>query len=219
VSARVAVVIPARNCQATLDRVVGELPPGVAAYVVDDGSVPALRSTVTILRHDVNRGYGAAQKTGYRRAVEDGAEKVILLHGDGQYDVRDTLALAEALDDADAAIGSRFLSDPSVIPFWRRWGNRLLTGAANLRFGSRHTELHSGSRAFRASLIRALPLEDFSDDYVFDQEFLCALLSRGIRVAERPVKTHYDGTVQSISFGRAVVYGLGCLRVILRPPA
>ncbi|MFZ5479722.1 MAG: glycosyltransferase family 2 protein [Myxococcota bacterium] len=211
-----AVVIPALNCQATLERVLAEIPEGHLVLVVDDGSREPLRAPVRVLRHPVNRGYGAAQKTGYAAALDAGAERIVLLHGDGQYDTADTLGLASGLADAEAVLGSRFLSDPRVIPGWRRVGNRALTGLANARFGARHSELHTGARAFRASALRELPLARFSDDYLFDQQVLCGLLRARRRIAERPVRVRYDGTVQSISFGRSVAYGLGCVWEILR---
>lgn len=210
------VVVPAYGCQDTLERVLSEVPEGYRVFVVDDGSDPPLRAAVPVLRHERNRGYGAAQKTGYTAALDAGVDRVVLLHGDGQYATADTLALADALGAADACIGSRFLADPSVIPGWRRAGNRALTGLANLRYGTRHTELHTGARAFRAEVLRRTGFSAFSDDYLFDQQMLCALLRDGARIAERPVRVRYDGTVQSISFARSVTYGLGCVREILR---
>jgi glycosyltransferase involved in cell wall biosynthesis len=214
---RVAVVIPAKDCGSALTAVLGALPTGLAVYVVDDGSAPPVEARgVTVLRHPANRGYGAAQKTGYAAALADGHERVVLLHGDGQYHLDDTLGLASALDDADAALGSRFLADPSVIPGWRRWGNRALTGLANVRFQQHFSELHTGARAFRADALRAVPLAAFSDDYLFDQQLLVALLRQGRRIVERPARVRYDDEVQSIPFRRAVAYAAGCVGVILR---
>jgi glycosyltransferase involved in cell wall biosynthesis len=201
--------------------VLAELPASVVAYIVDDGSAVAMVATaskaeVHVLRHAQNRGYGAAQKTGYAAALSDGAERIVLLHGDGQYDTAETLALAQVLDEAPAALGSRFLADPTVIPWWRRLGNGFLTGMANLRFGTAHTELHTGARAFRADVLRRLPLDTFSDDFVFDQQLLCALLRSRERIAERAVHAHYDETTRSISPLRSIIYALSCLREIAR---
>ena len=221
-----AVVLPCYHYQDSLDRVLGELQAfhensvPIDIYVVDDGSSPPLRLCVEaphihLLRHPRNKGYGAAQKTGYALALAKGAERVVMLHGDGQYPTRDTLALAEALDHADAALGSRFLHNHGrSVPWWRRWGNRGLTGAANLRYGQRLSELHTGARAFRADALLELPLESFSDDFVFDQQVLAGLLARGRRIAERPITARYDDTVSSIGLRRSIRYGLGCLWTI-----
>lgn len=215
----IAVVLPTLDTPDALRRVLAELPSGLLAIVVDDGSRVPIQSTrinTCIVRHEVNRGYGAAQKSGYTAALAAGASRIVLLHGDGQYDTHATIALAESLDAAEAALGSRFLADPSVIPSWRRLGNRALTGLANLRFGGAFTDLHSGSRAFRAETLRSLPLGSFSDDFLFDQQLLVALIRRGANLVECPVSTRYDTTTRSISFRRSVRYGFGCVGVILR---
>jgi glycosyltransferase involved in cell wall biosynthesis len=216
------IVVPCFDAQGGLSRTLATLPVELHArtIVVDDGSEPPLRAEdVTLLRHPANRGYGAAQKTGYAAALAQGAQRVVLLHGDAQYPTPETLGLAWALDDADAALGSRFLVHGGrSIPWWRRWGNRLLTSAANGHFGVHLSELHTGARAFRADALEALPLDGFSDDYVFDQQLLTTLLSQGRRIAERPLEARYDDTVQSIGFRRSVRYGLGCLWTIARAP-
>jgi glycosyltransferase involved in cell wall biosynthesis len=214
------VVVPCYDAHHAVTGLVEALSSEVRAVtvVVDDGSDPPLSlKGVRVLRHARNRGYGAAQKTGYAEAIQRGAERVVLLHGDAQYPIAETLDLAHALDEADAALGSRFLEHAGRnIPWWRRWGNRFLTGAANARFGVRVSELHSGARAFRTDALRRLPLGSFSDDYVFDQQVLVGLLAAGASIAERPLVASYNGTVQSIGFRRSVKYGLGCLAVIAR---
>lgn len=215
----IVVVIPALNCQDTLDGVLAALPATLSVVVVDDGSTVPLRAPGRrLVRHPVNRGYGAAQKSGYTAALTLGADRVVLVHGDGQYHLADTLSLTDALTTADVALGSRFLADPSVIPGWRRLGNRALTTLANLRFRARHTELHTGARAYRASFLAALPMSTFSDDYLFDQQLLCWALRARRPIVEQPVRVKYGMDTQSIHFGRAVVYGLGCVHEILRTP-
>ena len=235
-----AVVLPAKDCADTVLRVLAELRALPEAtdwdvIVVDDGSaVPleaaaleaALGRAVFLVRHARNRGYGGAQKSGYGAALAGGAERVVLLHGDGQYDTGDTVALAAVLVSGTlstplppaAALGSRFLADPRVIPGWRRLGNRALTGAANLRFGAAHTELHTGARAYSAAALRTLPLDRYSDDYLFDHQVLAGLLRRGVPIAEAPVRVRYDASVQSIPFGRALRYGVGCLGTLVSDP-
>lgn len=216
-----AIVVPARNTHASLPRVLAEVParllPGVV--VVDDGSTPPLSAPgVHLVRHATSRGYGGAQKSGYAAALDRGATRIVMLHGDGQYQTDATLMLAALLDDSDLALGSRFLVDDGrSIPGWRRQGNRLLTGLANRRFGVHLSEMHTGARAYRASTLRALPLHDYSDDYAFDMQLIAGVLQRRMRVAEGPVPVRYDPTVQSISFVRSVRYGVACLGAIARP--
>jgi glycosyltransferase involved in cell wall biosynthesis len=219
---KLAIVIPTYNAHQTLDRVLSEIPEALhsGVIVVDDGSSPPLEAPgFAVLRHDKNRGYGAAQKTGYRAALDAGADRVVLLHGDGQYATADVLGLSVPLAACDAAIGSRFLSmGADQIPTWRRWGNRTLTFLANFRFGTDVSELHSGARAFRAETLRSIDFERFSDDYIFDHQMLATLLQRGARIGERKVRCAYDETVQSISVGPSIKYALGVVRTIIRPP-
>ena len=216
----VAIVVPCYGPQGPVDRILAEVPealqPGL--ILVDDASpVPIEGRGRRLIRHPRNRGYGGAQKTGYAAALQAGFDRVVLLHGDAQYPTLPTLALVDALDQAGAALGSRFLEDRGrAIPPWRRWGNRALTQAANLRFGTTMSELHTGARAFRAEVLAGLPLDRFSDDYLFDQQVLVALLAAGVGIAERPVQARYEDDVQSISFRRSLRYGLGCLWTIAR---
>ena len=215
-----AAVVVGLNVASTLDAVLAQLPPDLHVIVVDDGSTDGTAQPgpagVQVVRHPQNRGYGAAQKSGYAAAVAAGCERIALVHGDGQYRVPDVLALLDALDDADVALGSRFLQDDGrTIPGWRRLGNRGLTTLFNRTLGTGFTDLHTGARAFRASAVAALPLAGFSDDYLFDQQVLVGAVRMGLAVVERPCRVSYDETVQSIGLRRSIVYGLGCVRVIL----
>ncbi len=215
-----AAVIVGLDVASTLPQVLAQLPDHLRTIVVDDGSTDGTAflapDEVTLVRHPVNRGYGAAQRSGYEAALAAGADRIALVHGDDQYRVSDVLDLLDALDDADLALGSRFLQDRGeTIPGWRRWGNRGLTTLFNRTLGTGFTDLHTGARAFRADALRALPLERFSDDYLFDQQVLVGAVRAGLRVVERPCRVTYDPGVQSISLGRSVVYGLGCVRTIL----
>jgi glycosyltransferase involved in cell wall biosynthesis len=216
---RIAAVIPCYDVQASLLEVLDAVPAGVSIFVVDDGSPTPLRAPRgTLLRHPRNRGYGGAQKSGYRAALEAGAERIVLLHGDGQYDVAETMALADGLDHAQAVLGSRFQPGREQrVPGWRRAGIQGLTAAANLRFGSSYEDLHNGARAFRAEALRGVDIEAFSDDYRFDHQLLCALIRGGAPMAQRPVQMRYGSGVSSISLRRAIRYGLGCLADLATP--
>ena len=217
------VVVPCYGNRAAAAEVAASLPRELLprTLFIDDGSQPALDVPgVRWLRHPRNRGYGGAQKTGYAAALNEGADRVVLLHGDAQYPTGPTLGLARALSEtgAAAALGSRFVAHHGAgIPWWRGWGNRGLTWAANVRFGVSHTELHSGARAFSARALQSLPFDRMSDDYIFDHQALAALLAAGLPVLERPLQARYDDGVQSIPFDRAVRYGLGCLGTLARP--
>ena len=218
-SERTAVVLPCLGLQASLDALLVSIPAAAMVFVVDDGSPTPLRaSRGTLLRHPRNRGYGGAQKTGYSAAIAAGAERIVLLHGDGQYDVADTMALAEGLEHADAVLGSRFQPGRvQRVPGWRRAGIQGLTAAANLRFGTRYEDLHNGARAFRAQALERLDLDAFSDDYRFDHQLICALIRGGASMVQRPVGMRYGDGVSSITPRRAVRYGLGCLADLVTP--
>jgi glycosyltransferase involved in cell wall biosynthesis len=217
-----AIVIPSYNTQSSLDRVLSEIPEHLmeGVIVVDDGSTtPITAEGVRVIRHPENRGYGAAQKTGYDAAIEMGATRVVLLHGDGQYATEDVIGLNDALAACDAAIGSRFLNmGASHMPVWRRWGNRILTFMANVRYGSEVSELHSGARGFRTETLKGLDYHRFSDDYIFDHQVWATLLDQGASIGERKVRCAYDDTVQSIAIGPSIKYAVGVMRTILRPP-
>ncbi len=217
-----AAVIVGLNVVRTIANVVEHLPADLDVIFVDDGSTDGsaqgLDERVHIIRHSRNLGYGAAQKSGYRCALDRGAERIVLVHGDDQYNVGDCLALLSALDDADVALGSRFLMPDKgqIIPWWRRWPNRGLTGLANRRLRLQLTDMHTGARAFRAECLARMDFESFSDDYVFDQQLLVGAATMNFRFTERPQRTRYGGTAQSIALGPSVRYGLGCVRTIFR---
>lgn len=218
-----AVVVVGHNVEATIASVLERLPSDLDLIVVDDGSTDATLQRIgergILVQHPANRGYGAAQKSGYRTALERGAQRIVLLHGDDQYDTADCLELLSALDEGDVALGSRFLMPDrgGIIPWWRRWANRGLTSLANARLGLELTDMHTGARAYRASALELIDFDSFSNDYVFDQQMLVTAARKGLRFVERPQRTRYDEEVQSISFSASVRYGLGCVRSILAP--
>ena len=217
-----AIVIPTYGTQNALNRILDEIPAAYRAgvIVVDDGSeIPITAPGVQLVRHENNRGYGAAQKSGFDLALAAGAERVVLLHGDGQYPTADVLALDAVLETHEAVIGSRFMDMvDNEVPAWRRFGVRVLTGLANHRFGTRISELHSGARAYRAQTLRGLDYGRFSDDYIFDHQMLAAILAGGKSLGEQKVRCHYGEGSLSISPWRAVIYSVGVVGTLLRPP-
>jgi SAM-dependent methyltransferase len=224
----VHVVLPAYNAQATVARVAAALPRDAAdrALLVDDHSADAtadaaLAAGLEVLRHPANRGYGANQKTCYVRAALDGADVVVMVHADNQYDpalVADIVRPIEA-GEADVVVGSRLLEDKAIaggMPRWKWVGNRLLTAAENRAFRRRFSEYHTGYRAFSVDFLRTIPFLRNSDGFVFDQEIFAQLVAREARVVEIPIPTRYFLEASSVSFARSVEYGLRTLGVLLR---
>jgi 2-polyprenyl-3-methyl-5-hydroxy-6-metoxy-1,4-benzoquinol methylase len=224
----VTLVLPAYNATRTIPAVVAEIPVDAAdrALLVDDSSADAttevaLAHGLDVLRHPRNRGYGAGQKTGYARALLDGADVVVMVHADNQYDPALVPALAAPILEgrADMVIGSRLLDDRAIaggMPRWKWLGNRMLTGIENRVFGERLSEYHTGFRAFSAPLLRAIPFLRNSDDFVFDQQIFAQVLALGARVVEVPIPTRYFREASSVDLPTSVRYGVQTLGVLAR---
>ena len=225
---RVFIVLPAYNAAKTLEWTYNEIPTEYRSNVllVDDASTDntvevAQRLELPFIRHDENRGYGANQKTCYRAALDAGAEIVIMLHPDHQYDGRliPDLAFPLLRGEADAAFGSRMLGGRPMeggMPTWKYNANILLTATANVVYGRYLTEIHSGFRAYTATYLNTIRFEDNSDDFVFDTEIIAQGMAAGLFFKEVPIETRYFPEASSISFGRSVTYGLGVMSVLLR---
>ena len=174
-----------------------------------------------MLRTPANRGYGASQKTGYVRALRDGAEVIVMVHADNQYDPGLVAEMAAPIlaGEADIVIGSRLLDDRAIaggMPRWKWLGNRLLTGIENRAFGVRFSEYHTGYRAFSADFLRSIPFLRNSDDFVFDQEIFAQILARGARVVEIPIPTRYFHEASTVDFVTSLRYALKTLWVLAR---
>jgi len=171
--------------------------------------------------HERNLGYGANQKTGFGIALEEGADIVVLLHPDYQYDPRLIPQLIGPIikGDADIVLGSRMQGFEAVrrgMPFYKYLGNIFLTRVENFILGTRFSELHTGFRAYSRRALQALPLEMNRDGFVFDSEVIVELVSRGFRIAEIYSPAIYSEESSSIGFWKSVGYGLGTLGVIFR---
>jgi len=225
---RVVVVMPAYNAAKTLERTYGDVPKDVVDHVilVDDVSRD---ETVDLARnlglevhvHEQNKGYGGNQKTCYDAALRAGAEVVVMLHPDYQYDATRIPALIAPIlaGDRDLMLGSRFLGDPLAggMPKWKFISNRFLTGVENLAFGLRLSEYHTGLRAYSRRLLEAIPYHLNSDDFVFDQELVAQVVAvGGLEIGEIAVPTRYFEEASSVNFRRSVVYGLSTIRVVAR---
>ena len=165
----------------------------------------------------MNRGYGANQKTCYAESLRRGADIVIMLHPDYQYSPKliGAMAWLVASDEFDLVLGSRILGTGALkggMPLYKYVANRLLTAVENWLLGVKLSEYHTGYRAFSRRVLETLPIEENSDDFVFDNQVLAQAVSFGFRIGEISCPTRYFPGASSIRFGRAVVYGLGVLR-------
>jgi 2-polyprenyl-3-methyl-5-hydroxy-6-metoxy-1,4-benzoquinol methylase len=224
----VTVVLPAYRAADTIPAVAAQIPVDAVdrALLVDDASpddtsAVALHSGLDVLRHPVNRGYGANQKTCYVRALLDGAEIVVMVHADNQYDPALVARMVKPIEAglADVVIGSRLLEDAAIVggmPRWKWIGNRALTAVENLVFRRGFSEYHTGYRAFSADFLRRVAFLRNSDDFVFDQEIFAQVVASGSHVVELPIPTRYFLGASSVSFRASVRYGLKTLWVLAR---
>lgn len=225
---RIMVVLPAYNAGRTLERTIGEMPAGVAddLLLVDDASgddtvAVAERLGIPVVVHGENRGYGGNQKTCYSEAMARGADIVIMLHPDYQYSPRliGAMAWLAASGEFDVILGSRILGRGAIaggMPRYKYFFNRVLTAIENLLLGIKLSEYHTGYRTFTREVIETLPLNECSDDFVFDNQMLAQAASFGFRIGEISCPTRYFPEASSINFRRSVVYGLGVLSTSVR---
>lgn len=224
-AAGVCVVMPAYNAAPTIERTYREVPREVVdrLIVVDDGSHDETASIarnlgLETLVHAQNRGYGANQKTCYRAALEGPERFIVMLHPDYQYTPKLIPAMVAILDSGlyDLVLGSRILGKGALeggMPLYKYVSNRVLTLLQNLLIGHKLSEYHTGYRAFHRRVLESLPLESYSDDFLFDNQVLVGAIEQGYRIAEVSCPTSYFEEASSISFTRSVRYGLGVLAV------
>jgi len=222
---KIAVVMPAYNAAATLERTLREINRQTVDEIIlvddasqDDTVAVAERLGLRVIRHDKNRGYGGNQKTCYTEALRSGADVVVMLHPDYQYTPKLMTAMASliAVDEFDVVLGSRILSGGALkggMPPYKYVANRLLTATENLVTGAKLSEYHTGYRAFSREALTRLPLLENSDDFVFDAQMLAQCLYFDFRVGEVSCPTRYEPDSSSINFRRSVVYGIGVLGV------
>jgi len=225
---KVVVVMPAYNAAQTLKQTYDEIPKDIVDEVilVDDASRDetaklAKKLKIKTIIHPKNRGYGGNQKTCYEAALKLKADIVIMLHPDYQYTPKLIPSMAHLLASGlyDVVLGSRILGGQALqggMPFYKYVSNRILTFVQNLLMGAKLSEYHTGYRAFTRQVLKALPLEGNSDDFVFDNQMLSQILYRGYRVAEVTCPAKYFAEASSINFFRSTTYGLGCLFTALQ---
>lgn len=223
----VIAVLPAYNAAKTLAQTVRDIDRRVVDEIIlvddcsqDETVALARRLGLRVIQHDRNRGYGGNQKTCYAEALKLGAEIVVMVHPDHQYNprlIRD-LVTPIALDQADAAFGSRMLTPGGArgggMPWWKYIANIGLTKYGNAILGLRLSEYHSGFRAYSRAVLRTIPLEENSDDFVFDTEIIVQLLHYNFRITEIPIETRYFSEASSIGLRRSLTYGWSFVNVI-----
>jgi glycosyltransferase involved in cell wall biosynthesis len=220
---KVVVVMPAYNAAKTLHMTYQDLPRELVDLVilVDDGSSDetaqiARDMGLELFVHNRNYGYGANQKTCYREALKAGADIVVMVHPDYQYDPTLLPEIIRPIQEgsADAVLGSRLMGTNPMkqgMPWWKYISNRFLTWAENVTFGLQLSEYHTGYRAFRREVLESVNLETNSDAFIFDQEIMAQMVALGMRITEVPVPTRYFAQASSASFVQSSIYGCSIL--------
>lgn len=222
---KVVVVMPAYNAAQTLRKTYDEVMAQEIVdhvIVVDDKSkdetvsIASKLPNVTVYSHDRNRGYGGNQKTCYKLALEAGGDIIIMVHPDYQYTPKLIPAMASMIGNGlyHCVLGSRILGGYALkggMPLWKYIANRGLTLIENSLLGAKLSEYHTGYRAFSRHLLKQMPLEANSDDFVFDNQMLAQILWFGYTIAEVSCPTKYFAEASSINLIRSIKYGFGCL--------
>jgi len=223
---KVVVVLPAYNVSKTLELAYNDLPLKWIdeLVLVDDGSQDDTASIARklgiqhIIQHSRNKGYGATQKSCYQKALELGADMVIMLHADYQYTPKLIPAMVMVLDTGiyDVVLGSRILGKGALqggMPLYKYIANRLLTFFQNLMLNAKLSEYHTGYRAFSRKVLESVHFQDNSDDFLFDNEMLSQIIYKQFAIAEITCPTKYFPEASSISFVKSIKYGIGVVGV------
>lgn len=220
---KVIVVLPAYNAAKTLEITYSEIPFDIVDKVilVDDASrdetvAVAKRLGIKTFVHPENRGYGGNQKTCYREALREGGDIVIMLHPDYQYTPKLITAMASliGIGEFDVVLASRILGKGALsggMPLYKYIANRILTFIENFMLNQKLSEYHTGYRAFSRKVLETLPLEENSDDFVFDNEMLAQITYFGFKIGEISCPTKYFNDASSINLRRGIKYGFGVL--------
>jgi glycosyltransferase involved in cell wall biosynthesis len=225
---KIVVVLPAYNAGLTLERTYHEIPLSIVDNIilVDDFStdntleIGRKLGIKHIISHEENKGYGGNQKSCYNKALDLGADIVIMLHPDYQYTPKLIYAMSSMIAEGiyPVVLGSRILGKGAIkggMPSYKYFFNRVLTFVQNLLLGQKLSEYHTGYRAFSAEVLRNIHFMANSDDFIFDNEMISQIFMKGYEIAEITCPTLYSKETSSINFGRSVIYGLGVLRVSL----
>jgi glycosyltransferase involved in cell wall biosynthesis len=226
---KIVVVLPAYNAAATLEKTYNEIPFEIVddVVLVDDNSLDETINKAKelnikhIVKHEVNRGYGGNQKSCYNKALEIGADIIVMLHPDYQY----TPALIESMSYMIAngvypvAFGSRILGKGALkggMPLYKYFANRVLTLFQNILMSQKLSEYHTGYRAFDKKIFAKINIEANSDDFIFDNQMIAQIFYAGFEIGEVTCPTKYFDEASSINFKRSSVYGLGVIKVSIQ---
>ena len=224
---KVIAVLPAYNAQATLAATIADFPAGCVDEILlvddcskDDTVKIARDMGLTVIQHEKNTGYGGNQKSCYRYCLEHGADIVVMIHPDYQYDARvipHAVGIVE-LGICDVVLGNRVRGRKETLrcgmPWWKYLSNRGLTAFENLMLGQNLGEFHSGFRVYRRKVLETIPFERNSDDFVFDTQFLVQAVHFGFRLGDVPVPVRYFQEASQINFRRSSKYGIQTLTTV-----
>jgi glycosyltransferase involved in cell wall biosynthesis len=226
---KVVIVMPAYRASLTLERTYKEIPFDIVDEVilVDDYSPDNTAEVAKgigiqhVIRHDINKGYGGNQKTCYTKALEIGADIVVMVHPDYQYTPKLIKAMVSIIgeDLYPVVFGSRILGKGALkggMPLYKYIANRFLTLSQNILMSQKLSEYHTGYRAFSREVLQAVPFKKCDDDFIFDNEMIAQIFAKGYEIAEVTCPTKYFEEASSINFMRSTKYGLGVLRVSFR---
>jgi len=225
---KTTIVLPAYNAAKTLRRTVSDMPEGIADEIIlvddksSDATVAIARDLgLTVFTHDKNSGYGGNQKTCYEESLRRGADIVVMLHPDYQYDPKMIPELIEPIRSgrADAVFGSRMMKGGALdggMPKWKHNANILLTALENVVLGTYLTEYHSGFRAYSRELLKSLNFKYNSDGFIFDTEIIVQILLKRFKIEEIPIHTRYFKEASTIGFLGSCLYGLGILKTLFK---
>jgi glycosyltransferase involved in cell wall biosynthesis len=225
---KIIVVLPAYNAALTLEKTYREIPFDIVDEVIlvddhskDDTSAVGKRLGIRhIIYHEKNKGYGGNQKTCYKKALELGADIIVMLHPDYQYTPQLIPAMVSMIGNGlyPVVFGSRILGKSALtggMPVYKYFANRFLTFVQNILMNQKLTEYHTGYRAYSGEVLRKVNFDRNSDDFIFDNEMIALIFYNGFEIAEVTCPTKYFKEASSINFRRSLKYGFGVLRVSL----
>ncbi|MBQ8100919.1 MAG: glycosyltransferase family 2 protein [Paludibacteraceae bacterium] len=223
---KIIAVMPAYNAEKTLEQTYAEIPMDIVDEVIltddcskDDTVHKARQLGIReVIVHERNKGYGGNQKTCYNRALELGADIVIMIHPDYQYTPLLVQSMVYMIANGvyPVCLASRILGKGALkggMPLIKYIANRGLTFVQNVLLNQKLSEYHTGYRAFSAEVLRAIDYNGNSDDFIFDNEMLAQIFYKGYEIGEVTCPTKYFDDASSINLRRSTIYGLGCLRV------